>query len=114
MPELPEVEIIRRGLAPAMEGASFAAVTLNRADLRFPFCADFVTQLLRKRVSRLSRRAKYILAVIRKAWALARYASWHDGPVHHSAPGCGRTVKRPVPSITITTPTRATIMSSLA
>jgi formamidopyrimidine-DNA glycosylase len=41
MPELPEVEIIRRGLAPAMEGASFEAVTLNRPDLRFPFEADF-------------------------------------------------------------------------
>ena len=62
MPELPEVEIIRRGLTPAMEGAAFDAVTLNRADLRFPFESDFVKRLLSERVSRLARRAKYIIA----------------------------------------------------
>ena len=62
MPELPEVEIVRRGLAPSMEGACFDAVTLNRPDLRFPFDADFAKRLSRQRVSRLIRRAKYIIA----------------------------------------------------
>src|SRR5262249_52233120 len=62
MPELPEVEIVCRGLAPAMEGSSFAAVTLNRADLRFPFDADFAARLRGERVIRLMRRAKYIIA----------------------------------------------------
>ena len=37
MPELPEVETVRRGLAPVMEGARITAVALRRADLRFPF-----------------------------------------------------------------------------
>jgi formamidopyrimidine-DNA glycosylase len=73
MPELPEVEIIRRGLAPAMEGASFAAVTLNRADLRFPFEADFIKRLLAKRVSRLTRRAKYIIAEMDGGLGLAMH-----------------------------------------
>jgi formamidopyrimidine-DNA glycosylase len=71
MPELPEVEIVRRGLAPAMEGASFEAVTLNRADLRFPFDADFAERLLRQRVLRLTRRAKYIVAETESGLALS-------------------------------------------
>jgi formamidopyrimidine-DNA glycosylase len=62
MPELPEVEIVRRGLAPAMEGASFASVTLKRPDLRFPFGPDFAARLKNQRVLRLGRRGKYILA----------------------------------------------------
>jgi formamidopyrimidine-DNA glycosylase len=62
MPELPEVEIVRRGLAPAMEGAAFASVTLNREDLRFPFGAGFAERLQNQCVIGLSRRAKYIIA----------------------------------------------------
>lgn len=73
MPELPEVEIVRRGLAPAMEGASFAGVTLNRADLRFPFEERFVERLRGQRVVRLTRRAKYILAETGSGLALAMH-----------------------------------------
>jgi formamidopyrimidine-DNA glycosylase len=73
MPELPEVEIIRRGLAPAMEGASFTAVTLNRAGLRFPFEADFAKRLTNERVSRLTRRAKYIIAQTESGLGLAMH-----------------------------------------
>jgi formamidopyrimidine-DNA glycosylase len=73
MPELPEVEIVRRGLAPAMEGAAFAAVTLNRADLRFPFCAGFAKRLKGERVLRLTRRAKYIVAEMESGLALAMH-----------------------------------------
>jgi formamidopyrimidine-DNA glycosylase len=62
MPELPEVETVRRGLAPVMEGARFAAVELRRADLRFPFPDGFVQHLVGQRVQRLERRAKYLLA----------------------------------------------------
>jgi len=62
MPELPEVETVRRGLAPAMEGARIASVELRRADLRFPFPDGFVQQLVGRRVLRLERRAKYLLA----------------------------------------------------
>jgi len=62
MPELPEVETVRRGLAPVMERARFAAVELRRPDLRFPFPEGFVQHLVGQRVQRLERRAKYLLA----------------------------------------------------
>jgi formamidopyrimidine-DNA glycosylase len=62
MPELPEVETVRRGLEPAMEGARFAKVELRRGDLRWPFPKDFVARLESKIVTGLGRRAKYLLA----------------------------------------------------
>ena len=62
MPELPEVETVRRGLAPLLEGAMLAEVRLNRADLRFPFPERFVERLRRRRIEALERRAKYLLA----------------------------------------------------
>jgi formamidopyrimidine-DNA glycosylase len=62
MPELPEVETVRRGLAPVMEGARFAKVELHRADLRWPFPKDFAKRLTGQTVSGLGRRAKYLLA----------------------------------------------------
>ncbi len=73
MPELPEVEIVRRGLAPAMEGSSFLSVTLNREDLRFPFDANFARRLKSERVIRLSRRAKYIIAETGSGLGLAMH-----------------------------------------
>jgi formamidopyrimidine-DNA glycosylase len=62
MPELPEVETVRRGLAPAMEGARFDAVVTHRGDLRWPLPNDFVARLKGQRVVGLGRRAKYLLA----------------------------------------------------
>ena len=62
MPELPEVETVRRGLAPAMVGAAFERVELRRPDLRFPFTPDFAARLEGRRVDALARRAKYLLA----------------------------------------------------
>lgn len=62
MPELPEVETVRRGLMPAMEGARFIKVEARRPDLRFPFPKDFVKRLEGKTVTGLGRRAKYLLA----------------------------------------------------
>ncbi len=62
MPELPEVETVRRGLQPAMEGARFARVETRRSDLRFPFQPDFVKRLEGKTVTGLGRRAKYLVA----------------------------------------------------
>lgn len=60
MPELPEVETVRRGLEPAMAGATFQSVTLNRPDLRFPFPTQFADRLTGAVVHRLTRRGKYI------------------------------------------------------
>lgn len=62
MPELPEVETVMRGLKPVLEGRRIAGVTLRRAGLRFPFPADFAERLTERRVTGLTRRAKYILA----------------------------------------------------
>ncbi len=62
MPELPEVETVRRGLEPAMEGASFAKVDVRRGDLRWPLPKDFARRLEGKTVTGLGRRAKYLLA----------------------------------------------------
>ncbi|MEW6596855.1 MAG: bifunctional DNA-formamidopyrimidine glycosylase/DNA-(apurinic or apyrimidinic site) lyase [Pseudomonadota bacterium] len=62
MPELPEVETVRRGLAPHLVGARLSRVEQRRADLRFPFPDGFVQRLTGARVLRLERRAKYLLA----------------------------------------------------
>jgi len=62
MPELPEVETVRRGLAPAMEGARILKADVRRADLRFPFPERFARRLTGRRIVSLARRAKYILA----------------------------------------------------
>jgi formamidopyrimidine-DNA glycosylase len=62
MPELPEVETVRRGLEPAMEGARFTKVEVHRGDLRWPLPKDFVKRLEGKTVTGLGRRAKYLLA----------------------------------------------------
>ncbi|PTM97502.1 bifunctional DNA-formamidopyrimidine glycosylase/DNA-(apurinic or apyrimidinic site) lyase [Mycoplana dimorpha] len=61
MPELPEVETVRRGLAPVMEGAVIARAELRRPDLRFPFPARFAELLCGQKVLSLGRRAKYLL-----------------------------------------------------
>jgi formamidopyrimidine-DNA glycosylase len=62
MPELPEVETVRRGLAPAMEGRRFAKVEVRRGDLRWPLPRGFAQRLHGKVVEGLGRRAKYLLA----------------------------------------------------
>ncbi|WP_417474633.1 bifunctional DNA-formamidopyrimidine glycosylase/DNA-(apurinic or apyrimidinic site) lyase [Leisingera sp.] len=62
MPELPEVETVKRGLAPAMEGAVIARAAVNRPDLRWPFPERMAERLAGARVNQLRRRSKYILA----------------------------------------------------
>lgn len=61
MPELPEVETVRRGLAPVMEGSVIRRAELRRPDLRFPFPPTFSEALAGRRVVSLGRRAKYLL-----------------------------------------------------
>jgi formamidopyrimidine-DNA glycosylase len=62
MPELPEVETVRRGLQPVMEGAKIVKAEVRRKDLRFPFQKDFVARLTGQTVTGLGRRAKYLMA----------------------------------------------------
>lgn len=62
MPELPEVETVRRGLEPVLAGAVLRRVTANRPDLRFPLPERFSARLAGQRVETLGRRAKYLIA----------------------------------------------------
>ena len=62
MPELPEVETVRRGLQPVMEGFLITKAEARRKDLRFPFQKDFIARLDGQTVTGLGRRAKYLMA----------------------------------------------------
>lgn len=73
MPELPEVETVRRGLEPAMLGERFARVEQNRPDLRFPLPERFAERLTGRRVEALSRRAKYLIVDLDDGLALVMH-----------------------------------------
>ncbi|MFD1198200.1 bifunctional DNA-formamidopyrimidine glycosylase/DNA-(apurinic or apyrimidinic site) lyase [Brucella gallinifaecis] len=60
MPELPEVETVRRGLEPFMEGSKIEKIEQNRPDLRFPFPDHFAERLSGRHIKSLGRRAKYL------------------------------------------------------
>ena len=75
MPELPEVEIVRRGLTPHMEGRVIRSCQLERPDLRFPFHPDFVQSCEGQRVIALKRRGKYIIVELGNN----RSVIWHLG-----------------------------------
>src|SRR5580700_8489157 len=62
MPELPEVETVRKGLEPVFKAARLTRVEARRPDLRFPLPEGFVQRLTGARVDKLERRAKYLLA----------------------------------------------------
>lgn len=64
MPELPEVETVRRGLVPAMAGRMILSIEQRRPDLRFPLPENLPDRLSGRRVTTLDRRAKYILAAL--------------------------------------------------
>ena len=74
MPELPEVETTRRGLAPHLEGRRIAGVTLRRPDLRWPIPPELPTLLHRQPITGIRRRAKYLLLDTGGGSAL-----WHLG-----------------------------------
>ena len=62
MPELPEVETVRRGLEPVMTGRRILSAAVNRPDLRWPFPPQMAERLTGQRIEALRRRSKYILA----------------------------------------------------
>ena len=64
MPELPEVETVRRGLEPWLVGARIDKVTLNRKDLRFPFPEGLAEALTGQSIVSVGRRAKYLLMLL--------------------------------------------------
>jgi formamidopyrimidine-DNA glycosylase len=89
MPELPEVETVRRGLQPAMEGARFTRVVARRGDLRWPLAKDFVQRLQGKTVRGLGRRAKYLVADLSSNDVLLMHLGM-SGSFHVGQAGAGR------------------------
>ncbi len=73
MPELPEVETVRRGLAPVLEGATISCVEQRRPDLRFPFPERLAARLEGQRIVSLDRRAKYLVARLSSGEALVMH-----------------------------------------
>jgi formamidopyrimidine-DNA glycosylase len=97
MPELPEVETVRRGLAPWLEGATIRSVRLNREDLRFPFPSGLKAALEGQEVTHVGRRAKYLLMTLSSGKTLLSHlgmtGSWRfaehgiDKPPRYYEPG---------------------------
>jgi formamidopyrimidine-DNA glycosylase len=73
MPELPEVETVRMGLRPVLEGFTIVHAETRRGDLRIPFPKDFARRLTGRRVQRLTRRAKYLLAELNDGQTLVMH-----------------------------------------
>lgn len=87
MPELPEVETVRRGLQPALEGRVIGKATAFRPDLRFPLPANFAENITGKRVISVDRRAKYLLIRLEGGLVMlshlgmsGRYRIYNDTP----------------------------------
>ncbi|HEX5380145.1 MAG TPA: bifunctional DNA-formamidopyrimidine glycosylase/DNA-(apurinic or apyrimidinic site) lyase [Phenylobacterium sp.] len=73
MPELPEVETVRRGLQPVLEGRRLSRVEARRPDLRFPFPEGFVQRLTGATIRKLERRAKYLMAELDRGETLVMH-----------------------------------------
>jgi formamidopyrimidine-DNA glycosylase len=73
MPELPEVETVREGLEPVFTSSAIERLELRRGDLRFPFPHNFAQRLKGRRVLKLSRRAKYLIADLDDGQALVMH-----------------------------------------
>jgi formamidopyrimidine-DNA glycosylase len=93
VPELPEVEEVRRDISPAMEGARFERVELRRRNLRRPFPREFAARLTGRTVRALRRRGKYLLAELSSDESLLMHlgmSGWfrveRDGAVAPSDP----------------------------
>jgi formamidopyrimidine-DNA glycosylase len=92
MPELPEVETVRRGLEPAMVGARIERAELRRGDIRFPFPPRFAERLSGRRVEGLSRRAKYLLIALEGGETLIAHLGMSGSfRIEDSTPGAFRT-----------------------
>ena len=85
MPELPEVETVRRGLLPVLEGKRIKRLEQNRKDLRFPLPKDFPERMRGRKVERLERRAKYLIAHLSGGDALLMHLGMTGRFTVHSA-----------------------------
>ncbi|MGE0862733.1 MAG: bifunctional DNA-formamidopyrimidine glycosylase/DNA-(apurinic or apyrimidinic site) lyase [Vicinamibacterales bacterium] len=85
MPELPEVETVRRLLEPAMQGAKFRRVMVNRPNLRIPFPDRFAERLRGATVAAVERRGKYLIVALSSGESLIMHlgmSGWfHVAPI---------------------------------
>ena len=79
MPELPEVESVKRALEPVLVGATFATVELRRKNLRIPFPRRFVDRLVGTTITAVTRRAKYLLATLSSGETLLMHLGMTGG-----------------------------------
>jgi formamidopyrimidine-DNA glycosylase len=86
VPELPEVETVRRMLEPAMRGSRFRRVILNRPNLRIPFPGRFVERLRGQTVDAIERRGKYLAIVLSSGETLIMHLGM-SGWFHVAATG---------------------------
>jgi formamidopyrimidine-DNA glycosylase len=105
MPELPEVETVRRGLAPILVGNAIACVEQRRPDLRFPLPRNFGERLAGRKVEALDRRAKYLLARLDDGEVLVMHLGMTgrfsiDRPTSPTPKGRGRHASESVGHIT--------------
>ena len=90
MPELPEVELVRRALEPVLAGVRFDRVVLRRKNLRIPFPRRFAQRLTGHSVTALTRRAKYLLATLSSGETLLIHLGMTGGfRVEHARIGGG-------------------------
>src|SRR5690554_4267019 len=98
MPELPEVETVRCGLAPVMEGAVIVRAEVNRPDLRWPFPPDMAARLAGQKVLGLRRRSKYILADLGSGETLLVHLGMSGRMLISGAPLGGCAHEHPTPT----------------
>jgi formamidopyrimidine-DNA glycosylase len=85
MPELPEVETVRKGLLPVLKGHKFVKVETRRGNLRIPFPKGFAKRLTGRHVIRLRRRAKYLLADLDRGETLVIHLGMSGRMTVHAA-----------------------------
>ncbi|MCP1362806.1 DNA-formamidopyrimidine glycosylase family protein, partial [Halomonas sp. BBD45] len=79
MPELPEVETTRRGIAPHIVGQEISEVIVRERRLRTPVPDDLADSLIGRRIGELGRRAKYLLLPLQASEGGERTLIWHLG-----------------------------------
>jgi len=97
MPELPEVETVRLGLVPVLEGHRLTGVEVRRPDLRVPIPDNFAARLRGRRVVRLERRAKYLLVHFDDGGDMALIHLGMSGRMVVEGPGQGNAPRPPSP-----------------
>jgi len=91
MPELPEVETVRRALVPAMQGRKITAAFVGRDDLRWPLPPDLADRITGRQVTGLDRRAKYILIRLSGDEVLLLHLGMSGSVrIHHTPPQLGK------------------------